>query len=475
MTFGGSKLNSYPFNEDFYNSGSITLTSSDLDTIKINSIKAIHPTSISDAQYVNNGGTHEIWTLSQTSQGILRYPLSLISPTLTNIGSATVSTPLNNTMSQARKFRINYATNQIAITGFGLNVVRVYDFNVIRTTGLTVGANGTGGHLYNIGLPNGSIGWLQASSAVNNGTTGRLSQPYSIDINPVNGNWVIGHTSGFGTPTSTSSGGFIAEYNSSGIFQRIVCALNGASSTGYVGVGGGQCLGDIRYDSVNNKLYACTNNGTRLLVLDMTTAPISLVSGITTAPTGSPTYTGGGCLALGYSSVTNKVYKGINNNERPVICSMNANSFSHTINNAGDDFHFGDDYRATLAGRPYYKHSQVNNVHSIDRIGDPLALGLGDWFVNCDYFSASFQTFLKPTMTLGNRFQMFNTYEPTYIVDIDSPITLPSGWSVDGFNIGGWYETNNNYIRFNPIINKVMIHAHYIGEYNGSFSIRVKK
>ena len=109
MSFAGSKLNIYPFLDDYSVSVFIELFSSQLDTVKLNSIKKIHSSSISDAQFVDNGGTPEIWTMSQTSGGIRRfnYP-SLSTEVATGIGSATVSSTLNNTISSARKFKINY-------------------------------------------------------------------------------------------------------------------------------------------------------------------------------------------------------------------------------------------------------------------------------------------------------------------------------------------------------------------------------
>ena len=73
MSFSGSKLNTYPFLDDYSDSGFIELFSSQLDTVKLNSIKKIHSSSISDAQFIDNGGTPEIWTMSQTSGGIRRF------------------------------------------------------------------------------------------------------------------------------------------------------------------------------------------------------------------------------------------------------------------------------------------------------------------------------------------------------------------------------------------------------------------
>ena len=105
MSFTGSKLNTYPFLDDYSDSEFIELFSSQLDTVKLNSIKKIHSSSISDAQFVNNGGVPEVWTMSQASGGIRRfnYP-SLSTETATGIGSVTASSTLNNTISGARKF-----------------------------------------------------------------------------------------------------------------------------------------------------------------------------------------------------------------------------------------------------------------------------------------------------------------------------------------------------------------------------------
>lgn len=172
-------------------------------------------------------GLNELWSIGWR-QRLLKYDLQLNLVSVVNTYNAPKP---NNNYCFARDMAIDFANGLVFMCCWSYNVIRVYDLQTFIDESYVRGANNTGGHLYDIGLANGSSNWFRAdkNSATRNGEGGALYNVGSCDIDGT-GKLLVACYQGHGNASSTSNSGFIAQYsytNSGATFDRIIAARTG--------------------------------------------------------------------------------------------------------------------------------------------------------------------------------------------------------------------------------------------------------
>jgi len=396
--------------------------------IKSNQKVLTGPTAVTDIQVVTvSPGVTEIWTVGYNSS-IRRYSHDA---SMTLLGADPLyGTPnnTNNRYQSAYAFAVNYTNNEIAICLHSRHVCRVYDLSTIANGTGTPGAPGTGGHKYDIGVPNGTT-WRAAHSTTFTGDLGHLYNPTGVDVNPSNGNWIVANYLGFASASQTSSQGFISEYNSSGAFSRYVTQYDGVNAAANVNTNNRRFFGKIKVDPTGTRLYAIGRySGGKLQHYDLVT-PSNPATYYTNSPTSSTGITVD-YHGLAFDLDGNILTTVITGNKRGVVKENLSHQFV---------FQYGNLY--TVIGASYTPGA-FNSPRAVAAVGD-LGLGVGNWYVVADYSSSRVYLFATPSVGDGVTYPLNEPYYP-----LPSTLNKPiyGTWAIDSYlPIGSTYNGTSIY------------------------------